>query len=111
MKKYIFFIALIIVLIYCGYLFAVPQYRYYAAKSDLEELMNISISRPDLVKQAVMDIVATYELPVNPKEVNITNDRKQYYVKTSWEETVDIFTLYQKTYYFTIDTSKKSSGE
>ncbi len=111
MKKVIFFITLVIVLIYCGYLFAVPQYRYYAVKSNLEEYMRIAIERPGLVQETVMSIVNDYELPVKKDDIHITHDDKRYYVKTSWEETVDIFTLYQKTYYFTIDTSKKNSGK
>lgn len=111
MKKIIFIIALIILLIYCGYLFAVPQYHYYAVKSNLEEYMNVAIDRPGLVNETVMRIINEHGLPVTKDDVHITHDDKRYYVKTSWEETVDIFTLYQKTYYFTIDTSKKSSGK
>ena len=57
-----------------------------------------------------MEIVNQYELPVTEKDVRLWKDGKRYYVKVSWEETVDVFTVYQKTYYFTVDTSKKSSG-
>jgi len=106
MKKVIFALVILAIIIYAAYLVAIPHYNYYAFKSDLTAQLKVSIGKPEETMKEVMNLVEKYDIPIEEKDIILRRD-KYYYVITSWTVTVDFFTLYQKTFKFYIDTRKK----
>lgn len=93
-------------IIYSVFLIAVPYYHYYALKSDLEETLRVSATDPpEEVMAKVLTLAGQYKIPVEEEDINLRKE-DQYIVAISWQETVDFFNLYQKTFEFSIDTGK-----
>ncbi|HDO26121.1 MAG TPA: hypothetical protein ENG95_05730 [Nitrospirae bacterium] len=68
--------------------------------------MQVSRGVHKTVMADVMRIVDQYEIPVEEKDIELTQDNKRYNIKTSWSVTVDFFTVHQETFTFSVDTSK-----
>lgn len=109
MIKKLFYLAIFALFIYSLVLLAAPYYHYYAFKSDLEELLKVSIAdRPDEVMTKILDLAKQYKIPIEKNDINL-NLADEYTAKISWQETVVFFPAYQiyKTIVsFDIDTSK-----
>ncbi len=109
MVKILFYLAVVALIIYSAILIITPLYHYYAFKSDLEETIDVSISeKPEDLLTRVYELARQYNIPVEKDDIKLWQD-KQYFAAVSWKETVDFFTIYQKTFIFSIDTSKQSS--
>ena len=108
MVKYIVIICIAAVVIYSLFLFIVPHYRYYAFTSDLTEMLRVSVAdRSEDVMEKILNLVENYKIPVEKNDIHLFH-KKHYIVKVSWQETVNFFTIYQKTFNFHIDTSTQS---
>jgi hypothetical protein len=106
MIRWLFSIFVFIVIGYSLFLVAVPYYHYYAFESDLKEILKVSVTdTPEEVMTKILDIVRKYKIPVGEEDIILLKE-KGYTVKVSWHETVDFFNIYQKTFEFSIDTSK-----
>lgn len=105
MRKVIAVVVILILIGYSAYLVAVPHYNYYGFKSDVEEFLKIKL-HPNFNtdKKDVMAIARQYDIPITDKDLSLTWDRR-YRLKVSWSVTVDFFTLYQKTFNFSINSS------
>jgi hypothetical protein len=105
MTKVIVTILILVLIGYSLYLVAVPHYRYYGFKTDVQEYLRVAIDIPKRVQSDIYEIASDYNIPIDKGDITITRiEHKIYDVQVSWEETVDFFTLYQKTFYFTFDT-------
>jgi len=114
MRKIIFVLVVMGLIIYSVYLFVEPQYNYYAFKSEVEDYMSVAIDKEKDVKAELMRLVEAYDIPVEEDEVYLireTDSRyRRYSVSISWSETVDIFPfyhIYKKTYEFEVDTTQQ----
>ncbi len=106
MKKTVFFLLILGLIGYSLFLVVVPHYNYFVFKSDVLELLKIKIAdNPIRTTSEIMNLVEKYDIPIKEKDINLRREIR-YEVTVSWEETVDFFTLYQKTFEFYIDTSK-----
>jgi hypothetical protein len=105
MKKTVFFLLILGLIGYSVYLVAAPHYNYFAFKSDVGELMRISIGNPKQITGKIMNLAEKYDIPIKKEDINLRL-QKRYEVTLSWKETVDFFTIYQKTFEFYIDTSE-----
>ena len=105
MKKTVAFLLIFGIIGYSIYLVAIPHYNYFAFSSDVGEHMRINIYSPEQVKDDLMQYVEEYDIPINKEDIYLSSERP-YKVSISWEETVDFFGLYQKTFEFHIDTRK-----
>ncbi len=105
MKKIVFALVVLILIGYSAYLVAMPHYNYYGFKSDIEEFLKIKI-QPNFNtdKEEVMDIARQYDIPITDNDLSLIWDRR-YQLKVSWSVTVDFFTLYQRTFNFSINSS------
>jgi hypothetical protein len=103
MIKKVIILAVIILAIYTGIQFGTPYYHYYIFKSDMEELSTVPLHMKEL-RERIMTIANDYNIPVDPNNVVITGDRP-YNILISWDETVNMFDYYKKTFYFSVDTS------
>lgn len=108
MIKKLFYLAIFALFIYSLVLLAAPYYHYHAFKSDLEELLKVSIAdRPDEVMTKILDLAKQYKIPIEKNDINL-NLAAKYTAKISWQETVAFFPAYQiykTTVSFDIDTS------
>jgi hypothetical protein len=107
MIKKLFIIAIIGVIGYSIYMVAEVHYNYWAFKSDVEKYLRVAINIPKRVKEDIYEIVDQYNIPLEDDEISITREGRIYVVRASWSETIDFFTLYQKTFYFEVDTSRQ----
>lgn len=106
MIKKLFPLFISVLVCYLLFLIVVPYYHYYAFKSDLREILRVSeADRPEEVMARILNLVEQYNIPIKEKDIKLKR-KKQYVVTVSWQETVDFFTIYQKTFEFYIDTSK-----
>ncbi|MEE8329997.1 MAG: hypothetical protein V3R54_08720 [Thermodesulfovibrionia bacterium] len=106
MKKTIIFLIFLVLTGYSLYLVAVPHYNHFAFKSDLEELLKITINNDSIrFTENIMNLVEEYNIPIKKDDLYLTWNNG-FTVKTDWEETVNFFSLYQKTFKFQIDTRK-----
>ncbi len=106
MKKTIIFLIFLVLTGYSLYLAAVPHYNHFAFKSDLEEILRITINNnPKKFIEDIMNLAEEYNIPIKKDNLYITWENG-FWVKTNWEETVSFFGVYQKTFKFRIDTRK-----
>jgi hypothetical protein len=101
--KLIFVIALIVFLGYLGVKFGTPYYNYSAFKSEAKEIARISLGDREKTRAQIFEKAVELKLPIEEKDIAVTQTGKTVRVKTSWSETVDILGVYQKTLDFAID--------
>ncbi len=106
MIKRFFYISVVVLIAYSGVQLGMPYYHYYGFKSDIEELSKVSINfRPKDVAERTMEIVRRHNVPLEKDDISLIKNER-YIIMASWEETVDLFGVYKKTYVFSIDTSE-----
>jgi hypothetical protein len=101
--KLIFVTALIVFLGYLGVKFGTPYYNYSAFKSEAKEIARISLGDIEKTRAQIFEKAVELKLPIEEKDITVTQTGKMVRVKTSWSETVDILGVYQKTLGFDID--------
>lgn len=105
MIKTLFIILVFALLVYSGVLLATPYYHYYAFKSDVEEFAEAGFRiNPQQLKEQVISMANSYNIPLEDKDVVITRNDKTN-IEVYWQETVNIFNIYTRTFEFFIDTS------
>jgi len=108
MLKKLFLLLVLGLIAYSLFLIAAPYYRYHAFKSDLEETIRISVAdTPEEIVAKILDLATQYKIPIGEEDIDLRQEN-EYVVTVSWQETVDFFTIYQRTFEFYIDTSKPS---
>ncbi len=109
MIKTLSILAILALVIYSVALIITPYYHYHAFKSDLEEILQVSVTdRPEEVMTKILTIVEQYSIPVEKKDIHLSMNKK-YEAEVSWQETIvfyPFYKIYQKTFEFHIDTSK-----
>ncbi|MBI5050338.1 MAG: hypothetical protein HZC11_05595 [Nitrospirae bacterium] len=105
MIKIIFYLLVLALLIYSGIQFAVPFYHYEAFKSDLSATVRVSVNTPpEEFRDQVINLADQYKIPLKMRNISFSKNGR-YVVKASWEETVNIFDMYKRTFNFYVDTS------
>jgi hypothetical protein len=90
---------------YSAFLVAVPYYNYFAFKSDIEEYLKVAIDFKARIIDDIYEMSKEYDIPIEKDDIDVTRLKSRIYdVQISWSVTVDFFTLYQKTFFFDIDT-------
>jgi hypothetical protein len=96
----ILLIALLIVIIFIAVSFAAPYYRYYTLGSHTRDFLKSEIGNLEMIKDRVMSDAKELGVPLDEKNLDITQDKKIIRVKATWSETVDFWGYYQKTFNF-----------
>jgi hypothetical protein len=106
MKKGIFWLLFLVLLVYLGFKFGVPYYRYLAFKSDTKEIARISVDVRDdeQIRNRIFERAQELKIPIEKDDIEISRTDRVLRVRTSWFEVVDIYGIYQKTLTFSIDT-------
>lgn len=108
-KGYIKFTLVTIILVFCIYIgikFGIPYYKHSAFQSDVKELARISLGDTEKTRAQIFARAQELKLPLDEKDILVTMKTKTVRVKTSWEDTVDVLGLYQKTLQFTVDVEE-----
>ncbi len=103
--KPILAVGLTILVAYVGYKFMVPYYKHAVMKSETEEIARIELHDPRKVKKLMVKMVKDLRLPIREDDLYIEVSGKTITIRTSWNETVDIFGIYQKRLHFTVDVT------
>jgi hypothetical protein len=108
-EGYIKFILVTIILVFCIYLgikFGIPYYKHEAFRSEVIELARISLGNTEKTRAQILEIAQKLKLPLDENDILVTRKTGTVRVNTSWEETVDVLGLYQKTLHFTVDVEE-----
>ena len=100
--KFFVIVALIVLLVYVGIIFGMPYYKYSAFKSDIKEMVRVSLGDVNKAKTEVLQRAQELKIPIGEKDVEVKKQGNIVVVTTSWSETVDVLGLYQKTLDFDI---------
>lgn len=103
MKKAIFWLVILALLVYSGFQFGMPYYRYTALKTDAKEIARISLGEVEKTRAQIFLRAQELNVPIEEKEIMVTRTDKLVRVKTSWSESVNLFGIYQKTLNFTVN--------
>jgi len=106
MKKTLFWLLILALLIYSGIKFGTPYYRYWAFKADAKEIVKVSLENEAEVKNKIFERAKELKIPIDSEDIEISSNGKVMRVKTSWFEVVDIGGIYQKTLKFNVDTGE-----
>lgn len=90
-------------LIYAGFQFGMPYYRYSAFKDEVKELARVGLGNTEKVKTDVYEAAKSLKIPVEREDIEVIKRGETLRVKTSWSVNVDILGLYQKEINFNID--------
>lgn len=103
MKKAIFWLVILALLVYSGFQFGMPYYRYTAFKTDAKEIARISLGEVEKTRAQIFLRAQELNIPIEEKEIMVTRTDKLVRVKVSWSESVNLFGIYQKTLNFTVN--------
>ncbi len=107
MIKKIVFLLVIVLIGYSLFLVAKPHYNHYAFKSDLRERLYVSVGESEKeIMEVILKIAEQYNIPIEEQDIRLHKNEMRYTVVISWEETVNFFNVYQKTFEFHVDTSQ-----
>lgn len=101
--KLILITTIIVSLVYAGMKFGMPYYKHSALKSDIKEMVRVSLGDVKKTKTEVLERAKELNVPIEEKDVEVQKQGNIIIVTTSWSETVDILGLYEKTLDFEID--------
>jgi len=103
LKKAIFWLVILALLVYSGFQFGMPYYRYTALKTDAKEIARISLGEVEKTRAQIFLRAQELNIPIEEKEIVVTRTDRLVRVKVSWSESVNLFGIYQKTLNFTVN--------
>ncbi len=99
--KGLFWFFLVGVLIFVGISFSRPYYRSYTLGSHTRDFLKTEVGNVAAIRKNIMQ--DAQELGINLGEGNLSvviNENKLVKVKATWQDTVDFWGYYQKTFDF-----------
>ncbi|MCI4626793.1 MAG: hypothetical protein L3V56_12660 [Candidatus Magnetoovum sp. WYHC-5] len=105
--KQLIYIVITIVMVYVGYKFAMPYYRYESLKSECSEIARLALNRQKTLEEVYLK-ASELNIPIDREEIDVAYDKKSEMVtiRTSWIETVNLLGLYETDLEFNIDITK-----
>ncbi|QWR78754.1 hypothetical protein [Candidatus Magnetomonas plexicatena] len=99
-------IIVVIVALYAGFTFVMPQYKYYTFNSDCREVARLGLDVPKTTA-LVMEKVEEMKIPLKKEDLKvIVNEKKVVTIKTQWKETVNFWGIYEHTFNFKVDLTQ-----
>ncbi|MBF0463987.1 MAG: hypothetical protein HQK88_10745 [Nitrospirae bacterium] len=104
--KPIISIIVVVVALYAGFTFAMPQYRYYTFNSDAKEIARLGLDVPKTTA-LVMEKITDMNIPVKKEDIKVAiNEKRVVNIKTQWKETVNFWGIYEHTFTFKVDITE-----
>lgn len=108
MLKKLFTLLIIALIVYAGFVFVPPFYRYYAFKSDVKEFARIGRALPPQeLMEKIMEKARDYNIPIDEDDVVVTRDPNEVNIQVGWQERANFLNIYERRFDFFIDTSKE----
>lgn len=107
-KKLAYIVAFLFV-VYSGFQFGMPYYRYYAFKTDAADIIVFGYRGRDAdeeIKKSMYERAQDLGIPISPGHVKVYPTNKGYRAEVKWQETVDILGQYQKTLRFEVEVGQ-----
>ncbi len=93
-------------LIYAGFQFGIPYYRYSAFKDEVKELIRVGIGNTEKIKTDIYESAKSLKIPVEREDIEVTKVGESVRVRTSWSVNVNLLGLYQRDVNFNIDVEE-----
>lgn len=107
-KKLAYLVTFVFV-VYCGFQFGMPYYRYYAFKTDAADIIRYELRGQDemgAIKAKMLERAEEIGVPISANHIKMYVTEKGYAAEIKWQETVDILGQYQKTLQFAVEVSQ-----
>ncbi|MBA3060037.1 MAG: hypothetical protein FP832_00025 [Nitrospirae bacterium] len=105
--KFVFVLGLIVFLMYAGFQFGMPFYRYTSFKTDAKGIARVSVSGDiERTRAQVFERAQELNILIKEKDIEVVKTTRGMRVKTAWSEEVDILGIYQKTFDFKINVEE-----
>lgn len=101
---WILVVAALVVGVHAGFKYAMPEYRYKVFKGDMEEVMQFSVYDEKDLKKRIMKFIQEDNIPIKSEDdvMIYTLDKDLYMVRIAWEEYVDYFGYYPRTFSYSV---------
>jgi len=96
-------IAILAAVVYGGYLFGMPYYRYEAFKSEVKATMKIEIGDAEKMRTRIYEVAQDFKIPLEEKDIIVSKKERSLRVQIAWSVDVDVFGLYHRTLHFEIN--------
>ncbi len=107
-KKFAYVVTFIFV-VYTGFQFGMPYYRYYAFRTDVADYVKFKYRNKDdisALKSKILEKALDLGIPISANHIKAEHIEGGYWVIVQWQETVDILGQYQKTLHFRVEAGK-----
>ena len=101
--KRLIFIGIVGFVVYAGFMFGVPYYKYLAFKMDAQDIIRFQVKGEKDMRERFIKTAREIGVPVKDKDIKITQKGERYSVKISWSETVNLRDLYKKKLDFSFE--------
>jgi hypothetical protein len=99
-------IVLLAASVYAMIQFGIPYYRYSAFKTNVRDIARLELGDPVRTRRQIFEAAEELKLPLEEGDIVVVKHAKSVRVKASWEATVDLMGLYQKTFHFEVDVEE-----
>jgi hypothetical protein len=101
--KLIFILAIFVALVFVGFSFGRPYYRYYTLRSFTHDMLEEQVGNAPAIRKKVLADAVELNIPLREGDLEVTQDDKRIKVRATWSEVVDFWGYYQKQLDFTMD--------
>jgi hypothetical protein len=101
--KLVFIIAVFVALVFVGFSFGRPYYRYNTLRSYTQDRLEMELGNLKTIKEKVLEDAASLNIPLKEENLEVTQEGKKVRVKATWSEVVDFWGYYRKQLDFNMD--------
>ncbi len=106
--KNLLYLLLIIALVYVGFKFAPPYYKYYAFKSEVRQIARLGEGKKERMKGMLYETSKDIGLNIKKNDIKVfvKDVNEPVTVRIKWHETVNLLDRYKKRLDFSIDITQ-----
>jgi hypothetical protein len=101
--KLIFVLAIFICLVFVGFSFGRPYYRYYTLRSFTHDMLLEEIGGVPQIREKVLADAVELNIPLKEGNLEVAQEGNKIKVKATWSEVVDFWGYYRKQLDFNMD--------
>jgi hypothetical protein len=94
--KLIFILAIFVSLVFVGFSFGRPYYRYYTLRSFTHDMLEEEIGGVQQIREKVLADAVELKIPLKEENLEVTQEGNKIKVKATWSEVVDFWGYYRK---------------
>lgn len=113
MKELAGFVLFLAVVFFVGYKFGMPQYKYRMFKGDMQDVSDYVARSPEEAFNNAAKTIKEHGLPIPEEEygsyiyMEIVPGSLNYKYDIEWDDTVDFWGYYKKTYHFVVHSEPR----